>query len=244
VVAALCQNYRHAARWLIAGGPIGDVFAVHGSYLQDWLCNPAVENWRLQTDTAGRSIAFADMGTHWCDLACHLLDTEISSITARNGSLYNCPGDDHAGALLAFDHGAFGVLTISQVSPGEKTRLRICVDGTGGSISWDQERPDELRLGHANEPNREIRKDPAALPGPVARLSHLPPGHPEGWNTSFKNHFLAVYRTILGSADAAFATLADGHERVRLIEAFVASSESGQTIALCDPATKPKAVQR
>jgi predicted dehydrogenase len=244
VVSAVCHNYRHfamvqEARRLVAKGAIGRVHLVHGSYLQDWLSSADVRNWRLDRAAAGPSLAFADIGTHWCDLVCHVLGDSVAAVTARTGSLHDRQGDDHVGALLELRRGAFAVVTASQVSPGRKNRLWFQIDGEEGSVAWDQERPDELWIGRSGKPNEEVRKDPAFLHETVTSLAHFPSGHVEGWNTSFKNLFLSVYRTILGAAraeDARFATIPEAHEHMMLIEAVLESSETGSRVELAPAA--------
>ena len=47
----------------------GAVRLIHGTYLQDWLLRPDDDNWRVEEDLGGASRAFADIGSHWCDLA-------------------------------------------------------------------------------------------------------------------------------------------------------------------------------
>ena len=42
---------------------------IHGSYLQDWLLAAEDDNWRVDAALGGASRAFADIGSHWCDLA-------------------------------------------------------------------------------------------------------------------------------------------------------------------------------
>ena len=42
---------------------------MHGTYLQDWLTDPEDDNWRVDSALGGASRAFADIGSHWCDLA-------------------------------------------------------------------------------------------------------------------------------------------------------------------------------
>ncbi len=88
-VTALCHNYREyamvaQARELIADGTIGDVFQVHGVYLQDWLSERGATNWRLSPEQSGPSTTFADIGTHWCDLAMHLLGAPDRGGLRRN----------------------------------------------------------------------------------------------------------------------------------------------------------------
>ena len=41
-----------------------------------------------------------------------------------------------------------GTVTASQVSAGRKNRLSIEICGTRASVAWNQERPDELWVGH------------------------------------------------------------------------------------------------
>ena len=57
------------ARERVRTGRTGAVRLVHGTYLQDWLLRPDDDNWRVDADLGGASRAFADIGSHWCDLA-------------------------------------------------------------------------------------------------------------------------------------------------------------------------------
>ncbi len=52
-----------------ATGVSGPIRLLHGSYLQDWLLRPEDDNWRVDAQLGGASRAFADIGSHWCDLA-------------------------------------------------------------------------------------------------------------------------------------------------------------------------------
>jgi predicted dehydrogenase len=51
----------------IRAGQTGEVSVAYGTNLQDWLANPD-DNWRALLDAGRRSRAFADIGSHWCDL--------------------------------------------------------------------------------------------------------------------------------------------------------------------------------
>jgi predicted dehydrogenase len=240
VVAAVCQNYRHypmtaQARELIAAGAIGDVHHVHGSYLQDWLLDEHADGWRLDPALGGPSVAFADIGTHWCDLISHLLDDRVTRVAARTGALGGRTGDNHASVLVEFGRGTLGTVAVSNVSAGHKNQLRFHVDGSRGSIAWDQERPEELWIGRGTSGSEDIRKTPSELAPLAAPLAHYPQGHTEGWNTTFKNLFLSVYRTARGvpqPGDDTFATLADGHQRVCLIEAVVESARTSKWVEI------------
>ena len=60
VVHAVTFNYRgnplvHEAREMVAGGDLGAVHFVQGSYLQDWLLHPTDFSWRLEPEKGGSS---------------------------------------------------------------------------------------------------------------------------------------------------------------------------------------------
>ncbi|HJN66874.1 MAG TPA: Gfo/Idh/MocA family oxidoreductase, partial [Pirellulales bacterium] len=73
LIHAVDFNYRYYplvqhARQMVQQGELGDVYALHGSYLQDWLYLATDWNWRLEPELSGESRAVADVGSHWCDL--------------------------------------------------------------------------------------------------------------------------------------------------------------------------------
>jgi predicted dehydrogenase len=56
---------------------------IHGSYLQDWLASPDDYNWRIDPALGGPSRAFADIGSHWCDLVEFVTGDHIASVCAE-----------------------------------------------------------------------------------------------------------------------------------------------------------------
>jgi len=232
VTTAFCHNYRSYAMVteayeLIRGGAIGEVFHIHGVYLQDWLSDRDVRNWRLNPAQSGASTTFADLGTHWCDLAMHLMGRRIESVCAAIASRHGRPIDDHGGVLLRFEGGALGTLVASQVSPGAKNSFRIRLEGSEGSLYWDQERPEELWLGRQGGPTELRHKSAGQLHERAERRARLPAGEIEGWNSTFVNLFASVYRTILGRpvpGDELVATLSDGLFLMSVIEAVTRSN--------------------
>jgi predicted dehydrogenase len=232
VTTAFCHNYRSyamvtEAHELIRDGAIGEVFHVHGVYLQDWLSDAGVRNWRLDPVQSGGSTTFADLGTHWCDLAMHLSGRRIESVCAALASRHRRPIDDHGGLLFRFEGGALGTLVASQVSPGAKNSLRVRLDGSEGSLFWDQERPEELWLGRRSGPTELRHKSADQLHERAQHRAHLPAGEIEGWNTTFVNLFASVYRRILGrpvAGDELVATLEDGLLLMHVIEAATRSN--------------------
>ena len=88
VVNAIDFNYRYMplvqqARLMCQSkGDVGRVFAVHGSYLQDWLFKETDWNWRLVPELSGESRAIADVGSHWCDLIQFITGLKIVRVMA------------------------------------------------------------------------------------------------------------------------------------------------------------------
>src|SRR3954454_21255441 len=71
------------ARERVRTGVPGPIRLLHGSYLQDWLLRPEDDNWRVDAALGGASRAFADIGSHWCDLAEFVSGQRITRLSAR-----------------------------------------------------------------------------------------------------------------------------------------------------------------
>ena len=87
-IAAVPFVYRYyptvrEARERVRAGVAGPVRLLHGSYLQDWLLRPEDDNWRVDAELGGASRAFADIGSHWCDLAEFVSGHRITRLSAR-----------------------------------------------------------------------------------------------------------------------------------------------------------------
>jgi predicted dehydrogenase len=70
------------ARERVRRGDLGAVRLIHGHYLQDWLARPQDNNWRVDPAVGGASRAFADIGSHWCDLVEWISGHRISELTS------------------------------------------------------------------------------------------------------------------------------------------------------------------
>ena len=257
VVNAINFNYRYmplvqqAREMCGAGGDVGRIFAVHGSYLQDWLLLENDWNWRLVPEFSGESRAVADIGSHWCDLVQFVTGLKIVRVMADLVTIHpkrkrpkvevetyagkvlrpedleevEISTEDYGSILLEFDSGTHGVLTVNQCAAGRKNRLYFEIDGSRAALAWNQEQPNELWVGRRDGPNQTIMKDPSLL-YPVAReYAHYPGGHNEAYPDGPKNLFRNVYGFIAGQrAGGDFATFADGHKAISICEAVLTSS--------------------
>ena len=257
LVGAVPFAYRYQpmveeARDRLRRGQIGNIQLVQGSYLQDWLFSPDQGGWRVDDRQSGRSRAFADIGSHLCDLLEWVTGQRITSLVAELdtvtptrpvGSFHTFVAasdaederdsgvmkvdvntEDIACVMFRLSEGALGTLTVSQVSAGRKNALRLALDGSAASLVFDGTKPDRLWLGRLDE-NSEIVRDPAFLAPSAERLSTLPAGHTLGFLDSFTALFTDVYAAILGEPAASFPDFNDGLRTVLLTEAVLASAE-------------------
>src|SRR5919108_93911 len=129
---------------------------------------------------------------------------------------------------LHFEGALHGVVTVSQVSPGRKARLWFEVDGSEGSLAWNSESPNTLWIGHRDEPNRDMIKDPALM-SPAARgFAAYPGGHTEGYPDTFVQLFKEFYGYISAgklTTPRPFPTFETGHDEMVLCDAISASAQ-------------------
>jgi len=230
-------------------GDLGDIWNVHGGYLQDWLLLPTDWNWRLEPDKGGELRAVADIGSHWLDLAQFVTGLTVERVFADLATtipLRRRPigevetfvdaGDieridapmsteDVAHILVRFRGGARGSCVVSQVSAGRKNSVRFEVDGSDGALAWDGERPEALWLGRRDAPNGELLRNPALLDPRAAATTHLPAGHAEGFADTFRELYRAVYRAVAaGEPSDDYPTFRAGHAENVLGEAIAQSN--------------------
>jgi predicted dehydrogenase len=262
IVHAVTFNYRgnplvQQARAAIAQGDIGPVHFVQGGYLQDWLLKPTDFSWRLEPEKGGASSAFADIGSHWCDLAQHVIGSPIvevladlatvvpiryrpavspeafSAAASETREAFRVKSEDLATIIVRFENGARGSATIGQVCAGHKNDLWIEVNAAEASIRWRQEQQNELWIGRRDSANEVLAKDPSLMAAAARPYAHLPGGHQEGWPDAFANVIRDIYSFIAeGRAPGdrrapAFATFEDGYRVACLVDAVLESHRNG-----------------
>jgi predicted dehydrogenase len=239
------------ARNRVQAGDLGVVRLVHGTYLQDWLMGANDYNWRVDPDRGGSSRAFADIGSHWCDLMEFVTGQRITrlcaSLTTVLPERIGAPGrtsfgtgggvgpnvevatEDVALVLLETDGGAVGSLVVSQVSPGRKNRLWLEVDGSEHSVVFNQEQPETLWIGGRDE-SAILARGASGIGGSARSFDLLPAGHPGGYLECFDAFIADTYRAIRGEAPEGLPLFADGLRAVRVTESVLASA---RTAAWC-----------
>ncbi len=241
-------------RQMRLAGDLGQVLVVQGTYSQDWLLYETDWNWRIDAAAGGPSRTMADIGSHWFDMAEHVSGERVRSLCADLQTFYPTrkrprvktetfggklltesdfetipvETEDFGTVLFRMGDWARGSMTASQVSAGRKNRLSIEIYGSKSSVAWDQEKPDELWIGHRNEPNQLIVKDPSLLRGAAQGFADLPGGHSEGYDDTFKQVFRRFYASILDpslpSTEVDYPQMADGLRQMLVLEAELESN--------------------
>lgn len=224
------------ARERIASGQTGRISTIQGSYLQDWLLSRDDDNWRVDASLGGPSRAFADIGSHLCDLLEFVTNDRITRIGAVSRTLFSgranhtdIQTEDLVAAVFATETGTVGNLLVSQVAPGRKNRLMIEISGSESTVQFDQEAPETLWLGKRAGSQLLVR-DPDALSPEAARLSVLPAGHPQGYQDAFNAFVADTYAAIDGDIRDGLPTFQDGLRAAVLTTSIIESSKGGQWI--------------
>ena len=224
------------ARERIASGQTGRISTIQGSYLQDWLLSRDDDNWRVDSAVGGPSRAFADIGSHLCDLLEFVSGERITRVGAVSRTLFagratnkDVQTEDLVAAVFVTETGTVGNLLVSQVAPGRKNRLMIEISGSESTVQFDQEAPETLWLGKRTGSQLLVR-DPDALSPGAARLSVLPAGHPQGYQDAFNAFVADTYSAIYGQTLEGLPTFRDGLRAAVLTESIIESSASGQWI--------------
>ncbi len=235
-------------------GELGEIYAVMGSYLQDWLFLQTDYNWRLEPDKSGDSRAIADIGSHLLDITEYVTGLKITEVMADFSTVHKTRlkplkpietysgttlektdyeevpinTEDHATVLLRFDNGSKGSITVSQVHAGRKNRLNVEISGSKSNFEFNSERPNELWIGKRETANGVLMKDPGLFHPEASALISFPGGHNEGFPDTSKQMFKEVYAAIREGKQpekAPFPTFADGLRELIIGERIIESNK-------------------
>jgi len=233
------------ARARIAQGELGPLRLIHGSYLQDWLLDPASNNWRVDPALGGASRVFADIGSHWCDLVewvggerfaevSAVFETVIAERGVATGKSFTTPAaggatravssEDVAAAMFKTGQGTLATLTVSQVSAGRRNRLWFEIDGARASVAFDQEDCERLWMGFPDQREQVFVRGPGAGSAEQRRLSILPAGHAQGYANCFEAFVADTYRAIADERPEGLPTFDDGLRSALIVDRVIASA--------------------
>jgi predicted dehydrogenase len=242
VIFAFTHNYSgypmiRQARDMVAIGELGQIRLVQAEYPQDWLTEDIEKGgqkqaaWRTDPKQSGGG-AIGDIGTHAYQLACFVSGLTLDEVAADMTTFVKGRKvDDNVNVLLRFKNGARGMLWASQVAPGNENGLRLRVYGTKGGLDWTQADPNYLWFTPFGQQMRLITRAGAGSGAAAARMTRLPPGHPEGYLEGFANIYTEAARAIMArragrkaDKEVVFPGIEDGVAGMAFIEACKKSS--------------------
>lgn len=232
------------ARALVASGRLGRPVHFAGRHVEDYLADAsAAHSWRLSRATAGRCGALGDLGCHILSIAreiCGPIAAVTGSArtvhrerpaTAGSATMRAVENEDYASAMLRFADGTPGLIETSRVAHGRKMDLSFELTCERGTIRFEAERLNELKLYLAGEDaaNAGFR---TILVNPLHPdyAGFLPaPGHGLGFN-DLKTIELHQFLDAVAAGRNATPDLHDASRIARLCEAILDSAESGRWI--------------
>ncbi|MER7186316.1 Gfo/Idh/MocA family oxidoreductase [Streptomyces hyaluromycini] len=254
VATSIGYNYRHApaverARQLIAEGGLGRVTNVRATFFSGYASEPkGALSWRFKRDLAGHG-ALGDLMSHVVDLVSYVVSpiSEVSALTStvyterpllpmgsgthfaviEDGEMAEVENDDYTAALVRFADGAVGTLEASRVIVGPQCGIGFEIYGTDGSVTWNFERMNELRValgrsgpdqGYTTVLGNGHMGDYASFqPGPGNSMGY------DDLKVIEAKKFLAAVADI----EHHNSTIEDAHAVAEVIAAAAASAESG-----------------
>ena len=229
---------------IIDGGEIGRVLHFRGTHNEDYLANPELPfSWRLQRRYSGAG-SLGDL-CHIINMAqflvgnivevCGDLQTVIKQrpIPEQPGQTGTVENDDQAHCLVRFASGAIGTLETSRVAAGRKMGLAFEINGSRGSVVFDQERMSEIHLYSTSDPsNRQGFRTVLLGPEhPDYRAFCPAAGHGLGYNDM---KIVEVRDLVLGIAQdlPLWPDFRAGYQVDRVIAAVERSHDEGRWVRI------------
>jgi len=244
-IFALTHNYTayplvRRMREMAQGGELGEIRLVQVEYPQDWLAGPTETTgntqaeWRVDPKRSGAGGALGDIGTHAFNLADFVTGLELAELSADpsrfgKGRVL----DDNAQIMLRYANGARGALWVSQVASGEENELRLRIYGTKGGVNWLQSNPNRIIWTPLGKSARIVTRGGPDSSETAARVTRVPPGHPEGYLEGFATIYSEVALAIKAARTGKkppkgvmFPTIDDGMKSLAFVEAAVKSGKA------------------
>lgn len=258
----VCFNYRKVpalalAKKLIQNDELGKIYHFRAQYLQDWITDPEFPLvWRLKKELSGTG-ANGDLNSHVIDLARFLVG-EISEVigmqetfitqrpeleigtnlttglTAQSKKeMGEVTVDDATLFLARFTNGALGSFEVTRFANGRRNGLRLEINGSKGSLMFEQENMNELWLYSCADPKgmqgfRRIQVNEAEHPYINA---WWPPGHIIGYEHTFV-HVVYDFLKAIDENKIPSPNFRDGVECQKVLEAVEKSAKEERWVKI------------
>ena len=250
-IAVVGFNYRHLpavqlARQIVERGDLGAIRYVRSSFLQDWLSDPdAPMSWRLRREEAG-SGALGDLGSHTVDLVQYLTGEKLTSVQGQVetaikyrpsaagdtgiGEREQVDVDDTAVFSGRLESGTLATFEVSRVTAGRKAAFTFEIYGEQGSIAFDFEDLNYLKVFRSREPEAGFARVNVTGPAYAYGEGWWPAGHGLGYDAGFIHQNIEIIRAINGEHVPGLPDFASGLQIHHVIEAVESSSRDGHSI--------------
>jgi predicted dehydrogenase len=265
IVHAVNFNYRKVpavafiAR-LIRDGRLGDIREFRAAFLQDWGNDDRIpRSWKFDASRAGGG-SLIGVGSHLIDLA-RLLVGELDRVVATTevwvkerplptsalpfapvrgeGPLAPVDVEDSAYVLGRFVNGAIGVFEISRCAPGRKNQLVLELHGSRGSVHYDYERANEVKV-YLEDDDTATAGFRTIVMGPAQDSASLVPF--PGFAVGFMESILFQVRDLLRAMAGGPPMTPDFHDGWRaqvVVESVLESAAKGWVSVPPPGARKP-----
>ncbi|MFF2031319.1 Gfo/Idh/MocA family protein [Arthrobacter sp. NPDC058192] len=238
------------ARRLVQEGRLGRIRHVRAQYLQDWLSDEnAPLTWRLDKSQSG-SGSLGDLGAHIIDAAQYVTGHRILGLSAlletfvrerpAAGEFVGLGGrgdvgqaaargpvtvDDAAMFTAKFDDGAIGVFEATRFALGRKNAMRLEVNGSKGSLSFDFEDMNILQFfdGAEDAESAGFRRIVVTEPEHPYVGKWWPAGHGLGYEHSF-THQVVDLLSAIAVGDQPLPSFSDALQVQRVLNAVELSA--------------------
>jgi predicted dehydrogenase len=229
------------ARHLVRTGVLGDLRLVRVEYIQSGLATRLEDGpqnnrlrWVLDAQRSGQALVMSAIGCHAQHLASFVAGLRAERLCADVVALL--PGRkviDYTSAMVEFERGVRGTLTVTQAAAGGENDIRLAVYGEKGMLEWSHRDASYLRLALQGEAARVIGRGDPFLPAEIIGGGRTPRGHPEGLRDAFANIYteVAQERMALALGEPApglpYPRIEEGAHTMAFIEACIASQRTG-----------------
>jgi predicted dehydrogenase len=247
VVTQVGYNYRHTpgiryVKKLLEDGTLGRPLQFRAHYLQDLAFTVEDLGWRKQKSTGGSGVA-GDIGSHIVDIAEYLLG-DVSRVNALVRS--KRPGDENAWLtpeesaeqgllddasvwIAEFADGAIGSFATSIYASGRKNRIFFELECTRGTVEFDWNRREEVRLSLATDPDDQQGLRTVIMGDKHEDIWWPIGGIGTGYVDGTALQLQKFVRSIVGGVDAA-PDFADASHVQGVIEAVLESGRDGSWV--------------
>ena len=188
---------------MVKAGDLGEIRLVQVEYPQDWLTGPTETTgnkqaeWRVDPARSGAGGALGDIGTHAYNLADFVGGIEVQRARRRSDLVRRRPQARRQRAdAAALRQWRARRLWASQVAPGQRERPEAARLRDEGRAAWVQANPNEMFWSPLGQSMRIVTRGGPDSGEAAARVTRIPPGHPEGYLEGFANIYSEVALAI------------------------------------------------